>query len=180
VTLAGNFVDPKLKKGFAKKLVPYNIQNIGGELFVTYRGNSSFFAKGGAVAEFNTDGTFVRQLAFNTPRGKLQAPWGVTMAPASFGRFSNDLLVGNFANGRINALNAKGKVVGQLNVSGKKPVVIPGLWALGVGNGGKAGSSNMVYFTAGINGQSDGLFGALQPVSPPAPTASPSPSPYAV
>jgi uncharacterized protein (TIGR03118 family) len=87
------------------------------------------------------------------------------MAPASFGKFSNDLLVGNFANGRINALNAKGKIVGQLNVSGKKPVVIPGLWALGVGNGGKAGSPNMVYFTAGPNGQSDGLFGALQPVS---------------
>ncbi len=81
VTLAGNFVDPKLKKGFAKKLVPYNVQNIDGELFVTYRGNSSFYAKGGAVAEFNTDGTFVRQIAYNTPRGNLQAPWGVDPGP---------------------------------------------------------------------------------------------------
>jgi uncharacterized protein (TIGR03118 family) len=166
VTLAGSFVDPKLTKGFAKTLVPYNIQNIDGELFVTYRGSSSPSAKGGAVAEFNTDGTFVRQIAYNKPSGKLQAPWGVTLAPASFGKFSNDLLVGNFANGRINAYNAVGKFAGQLNIAGtRKPLVIPGLWALDVGNGGNAGSSSMVYFTAGINDQSDGLFGALQPVS---------------
>ncbi len=165
VTLAGTFVDPKLKKGFAKKLVPYNVQNIGGELFVTYRGNSSLYAKGGAVAEFNTDGTFVRQVAYNTPSGKLQAPWGVTMAPASFGKFSNDLLVGNFSSGTINAYNAKGKLAGEVTSNGRKAIKISGLWALGVGNGTKAGSTSMVYFTAGINGQSDGLFGALQPVT---------------
>jgi uncharacterized protein (TIGR03118 family) len=158
-TLAGNFTDPKLKKGFAKKLTPYNIANIGGQLYVTYAGPNF---KGGAVAVFNTDGTFVRQIAFNSASGKLQAPWGVTMAPSSFGKFSNDLLVGNFGNGRINAFNAKGKLAGQLNSSGKKPLVIPGLWALGVGNNGKAGSPNFVYFTAGINSQSDGLFGAIK------------------
>jgi uncharacterized protein (TIGR03118 family) len=162
VTLAGNFTDPKLKKGFAKTLTPYNITNIGGQLFVTYV-SPNF--KGGAVAEFNMDGTFVRQLSENGPGGKLQAPWGVAMAPSSFGKFSNDLLVGNFGNGRINALNARGKVVGQLTSNGRKPIVIPGLWALGVGNDQKAGSSSMVYFTAGINGQSDGLFGALQPTT---------------
>jgi uncharacterized protein (TIGR03118 family) len=177
VTLAGNFVDPKLKKGFAKTLVPYNVQAIGGSLYVTYRGSSSFFAKGGAVAEFNMDGTFVRQLSYNKPGGKLAAPWGVTMAPSSFGTFSNDLLVGNFSSGRIDALNAKGKVVGQVTTNGKKPIVIPGLWSLGVGNGTKAGSANLVYFTAGINGQSDGLFGALQPVSSSTSTAKPAPPP---
>jgi uncharacterized protein (TIGR03118 family) len=161
-TLAGNFVDPKLKKGFAKQLTPYNITNIGNQLYVTYTGPN---LRGGAVAVFNTDGTFVRQVAYNAAGGKLQAPWGVTMAPSGFGKFSGDLLVGNFGNGRITAYNAKGKLVGQLTSNGKKPIVIPGLWALGVGNGQKAGSSSLVYFTAGINGQSDGLLGALQPVT---------------
>jgi uncharacterized protein (TIGR03118 family) len=111
------------------------------------------------------DGTFVRQLSENGPSGKLQAPWGVVMAPSSFGKFSNDLLVGNFGNGRINAFNAKGKLVGQLTTNGKKPLVIPGLWSLGIGNGVKAGASSMVYFTAGINNQSDGLLGVLQPTT---------------
>jgi uncharacterized protein (TIGR03118 family) len=160
--LAGNFTDPKLKKGFGKSLTPYNITNIGGQLYVTYVGPNS---RGGAVAVFNTDGTFVRQIAANGNSGNLQAPWGVTMAPSSFGKFGNDLLVGNFGNGRINAYNAKGKFVGQLTSNGHKPLVIPGLWAMGVGNGTNAGSSSAVYFTAGINGQSDGLFGLLQPLT---------------
>ena len=163
VTLAGSFVDPKLRKGFGKKLVPYNIQNVGGELYVTYRGSTSFYAKGGAVAEFNTDGTFVRQVALNKPKGPLQAPWGVAMAPANFGKFSNDLLVGNFANGRIYAV--KGRSLKPLTALSGKPIVNSGLWALGVGNGGRAGSTSTLYFTAGINGQADGLFGALQPVT---------------
>jgi uncharacterized protein (TIGR03118 family) len=166
VTLPGNFVDPKLSKGFGKKLVPYNIQNIGGELFVTYRGSSSFFAKGGAVAEFNPDGTFVRQIAFNPASGNLQAPWGLAMAPANFGKFSNDLLVGNFANGRINAFKPNSsKFLGQLSTTKGKPIANPGLWALSVGNGGNAGSTSVLYFDAGINGEADGLFGAITPVS---------------
>jgi uncharacterized protein (TIGR03118 family) len=168
VTLPGNFVDPKLSKGAAKKLnlVPYNIQNIGGELFVTYRGSSSLFAKGGAVAEFNPDGTFVRQIAFNSASGNLQAPWGVAMAPANFGKFSNALLVGNFANGRINAFKpTNGKFLGQLSTTKGKPLADPGLWALAFGNGGNAGSTSVLYFDAGINGEADGLFGAVTPVS---------------
>jgi uncharacterized protein (TIGR03118 family) len=107
----------------------------------------------------------VRQIAFNGAGGKLQAPWGVTMAPSSFGKFSNALLVGNFGNGKINAYSTTGKFLGQLTSNGRKALVIPGLWALGVGNGQMAGSSGAVYFTAGINGQSDGLFGALQPLT---------------
>ncbi len=162
VSLTGNFTDPKLKKGFAKKLTPYNITNIGGQLYVTYVSPN---LKGGAVAVFNTDGTFVRQISSNGPGGPLEAPWGVAMAPSSFGKFSNDLLVGNFGNGKINAFNAKGKSVGALTSNGHKAIVISGLWALGVGNDQKAGSSRDVYFTAGINGQSDGLFGVLQPVT---------------
>ena len=164
VTLAGTFVDPKLAKGFGKSFTPYNIANIGGELYVTYVGPN---LRGGAVAEFNTDGTFVRQIASNNTRasGKLQAPWGVTMAPSSFGKFGNDLLVGNFGTGKIDAYNAKGKFAGQLTTNGHKAIVIPGLWSLGVGNGVSAGSTSTVYFTAGINNEADGLFGALQPIT---------------
>jgi uncharacterized protein (TIGR03118 family) len=161
VTLAGTFVDPKLKKGFGKKFVPYNIQNIGGQLYVMYRG-SNF--KGGAVAVFNTNGKFVRQISANNPSGHLQAPWGVALAPANFGGFSNDLLVGNFGNGRINAFNPKsGKFLGQLSGTNKKPIVNSDLWALQFGNGGSAGSQSTLYFDAGINNQLDGLFGSLRP-----------------
>jgi uncharacterized protein (TIGR03118 family) len=163
VTLSGNFVDPKLSKGFAKKLgfVAYNIEEIGGDLFVTYKGS-----KGGAVAEFNTNGTFVRQIASNNGSGHLQAPWGVAIAPANFGKFSNALLVGNFGNGRINAFNLKnGKFMGTLTDSHKKPIVNSGLWSLGFGNGGMAGSPSTLYFTAGIDNQTNGLFGAIQPVT---------------
>jgi uncharacterized protein (TIGR03118 family) len=162
VTLAGSFVDPKLKKGFGKSFTPYNIANVGGQLYVTYVGPNF---RSGAVAEFNTDGTFVRQIASNSKSGKLQAPWGVAMAPSSFGKFSNDLLVGNIGSGKIDAYNAKGKFVGQLTRNGRKAIVIPGLWSLGVGNGASAGSTSTVYFTAGINNEADGLFGALQPVT---------------
>jgi uncharacterized protein (TIGR03118 family) len=162
VTLSGNFVDPKLKKGFGKSLTPYNIANIGGQLYVTYTGPN---LRGGAVAEFNTDGTFVRQIASNSSSGDLQAPWGVAMAPSSFGKFSNDLLVGNFGSGKIDVYSAKGKFLGALTSNGKKAIVIPGLWALGVGNNTKAGSSSTVYFTAGIDGQTHGLLGALTPVT---------------
>jgi uncharacterized protein (TIGR03118 family) len=158
VTLTGNFVDPKLHKGFT----PYNIQNIGGELFVTYRGRS----KGGAVAEFNTNGTFVRQIASNTGNGNLQAPWGVAMAPSGFGKFSNDLLVGNFGSGLIDAYTVTGRFKGQLASTSGKPIKIPGLWALAFGNGLKAGPTNSLLFTAGIDNQTHGLFGTLQAVSP--------------
>jgi uncharacterized protein (TIGR03118 family) len=165
VTGAGTFVDPKLSKGSAKKLnfEPYNVQNINGQLFVAYRSSKSP-TKGGAVAVFNTDGTFVRQISMNSAGGHLAAPWGLAMAPANFGKFSNALLVGNFGNGRINAFNpTSGKFLGQLAGTNKKPIVNSGLWAISFGNGGKAGSPSILYFDAGINGQADGLFGALTP-----------------
>jgi uncharacterized protein (TIGR03118 family) len=157
VTLAGNFVDPKLPKGFTA----YNVVNISGELFVTYRGRAS----GGAVAEFNTDGTFVRQIASNKKSGNLQAPWGVAVAPSDFGKFSNDLLVGNFGSGRIDAYSVKRRFVGQLTNTARKPIKIPGLWTIAFGNGLKAGPTNSLLFTAGINNQADGLFGTLQAVT---------------
>jgi uncharacterized protein (TIGR03118 family) len=158
VTLAGNFVDPKLPKGD----LPYNIVNIGGTLYVTYRG-ATF--QGGAVAEFNTDGTFVKQLAFNKKAGNLQSPWGVAVAPTGFGKFSGDLIVGNFANGRINAYSTKGKFLGQLAGTNKKPISIPGLWSLVPGNGVMAGPTSDLLFTAGIDGEAHGLLGTLESVT---------------
>jgi uncharacterized protein (TIGR03118 family) len=156
VTLTGNFVDPKLPKGF----VPYNIVNINGDLFVTYRGSKG---KGGAVAEFNTDGTFVKQIAANTTKtGNLQSPWGVALAPSSFGKFKNDLIVGNFGSGLIDAYTAKGKFAGMLTNTANKKIKIPGLWTLAAGNGLKAGPANSLVFTAGIDGQAHGLLGTLQ------------------
>jgi uncharacterized protein (TIGR03118 family) len=157
VTLTGNFVDPKLKAGFT----PYNIQLVNNQLYVTYRSLGS----GGAVAEFNTDGTFVRQIAFNRRAGKLNAPWGVTIAPAGFGKFGGDLLVGNFGSGKIDVYSGT-KFKGTLTNAKGKPLVIPDLWALDFGNGntgGKAGLSSALYFTAGIDGQAGGLFGSIQP-----------------
>jgi uncharacterized protein (TIGR03118 family) len=158
VTLTGNFVDPKLPKGF----VPYNIANVNGDLFVTYRGSNG---KGGAVAEFNTNGTFVRQIAANKTSGNLQSPWGVALAPAGFGKFSNDLIVGNFSSGLIDAYTPKGKFAGQLTTTANKKIKIPGLWTLAAGNGLQAGPANSLLFTAGIDGQAHGLLGTFQAVT---------------
>jgi uncharacterized protein (TIGR03118 family) len=156
VSLPGNFVDPKLPGGFS----PYNIQNIQGNLFVTYVTPAS---GGGVVAEFDTSGNFIRQVAANGTRGPLQSPWGLALAPADFGRFSNALLVGNFGDGRINAYNLRtGRFLGQLTDSRRNPIVIPFLWALDFGNGQSAGTTNTLFFTAGIAGQFHGLFGDLQ------------------
>jgi uncharacterized protein (TIGR03118 family) len=96
-------------------------------------------------------------------QGALDSPWGLEIAPASFGSFAGDLLVGNFGNGMINAYNATtGAFVGALDGSDGSPLVIDGLWGLTVGNGSAAGGSlNTLFFTAGPNGESDGLFGSL-------------------
>jgi uncharacterized protein (TIGR03118 family) len=157
--VAAPFVDPKLPAGFS----PYNIQSLNGELYVTYVTPAS---GGGYVVEFHPDGTFVRQFG-NGSEGPLQSPWGLALSPANFGRFSNDLLVGNFGDGRINAYDlTTGRFDGQLNDPQGKPIVIPFLWALDFGNGGKAGATNTLLFTAGIAGQYHGLFGSLQAVHP--------------
>jgi uncharacterized protein (TIGR03118 family) len=141
--------------------VPYGIQNIGGELFVTYKGEG-YSSHGGAVAEFNTDGTFVRQFSTKHAKVKLQAPWGVALAPGGFGRYSNDFLVGDFGSGRIYAFSQTGKARGVLKGTNNRPIVIPGLWALAFGNGQKGGPTNTLIFTAGIDNQTHGLFGSLQ------------------
>jgi uncharacterized protein (TIGR03118 family) len=159
-----SFVDPGLPAGYG----PFGIQNIGGHLFVTYAkqsgGTDELHGQGlGFVDEFATDGTFVARVA---TRGQLNAPWGLAMAPSDFGRFSGDLLVGNFGDGTINAyaLQSDGTWAhrGQLRTADHKPVTIDGLWGLGFGNGAASGATNALYFTAGPNDESDGLFGRIE------------------
>ena len=115
----------------------------------------------GIVDVFNLDGTFDKRLISNG--GALDSPWGLQIAPASFGSLAGDLLVGNFGNGMINAFNATtGAFAGALDGTDGSPLVIDGLWGLTIGNGSAAGGSlNTLYFTAGPNGEMDGLFGSL-------------------
>jgi uncharacterized protein (TIGR03118 family) len=159
-TLAGNFTDPTLPAGFA----PFNIESVGGNLYVAYAkvaltGDEERGPGFGFVNVFDPNGNFIRRLISTGP---LNAPWGMTIAPASFGDFSNDLLVGNFGDGRINAFDpATGGFLGPLSDNSGNPIEIDGLRALKVRTGGPSVDPNRVYFTAGINDEVDGLFGAV-------------------
>lgn len=96
------------------------------------------------------------------PNSPLNSPWGMTIAPANFGDFSGDLLVGNFGNGKINAFDpTAGAFLGTLNDAGGKPIVIDDLWDIVFGNGAAAGSTNTLFFTAGTGGEQHGTFGEL-------------------
>jgi len=168
-SLTGNFTDPDLPAGLA----PFNIANIGGQLYVTFAtpGDDADEAPlgVGVVDIFNTDGTFVRRFATG---GQLLSPWGVTKAPVSFGAFGDAILVGNFAeeDGFINAFReSDGAFLGQLSVPGSgDPLKIPYLWTLAFGNGGPGSDPNALYFTAGIGDEEHGLFGRLNAVPEPA------------
>ena len=172
-TLAGSFTDPSVPAGFA----PFNIQNLGGKLYVTYalqdaaKINDVAGVGNGHVAVFDTNGNLLAHLISGGP---LNSPWGIQIAPPNFGAFANDLLVDNFRDGMINAFDpATGKFVGTLQDPSGNPIAIPGLWALQVGAGGGGGFPNTLYFAAGIsvNGsgiQSHGLLGAISTTAPPA------------
>ena len=161
-TLAGQFIDPNLPEKYA----PFNIQNIGGVLYVAYafKGNTSDTDETagdglGIVNKYDTNGNFINRLITG---GQLNAPWGFALAPSNFGEYSNDLLVGNFGDGRINAYDpTSGAFQGTLTDPSGNPLVIEGLWGLAFGNGGNAGARNKLYFAAGINGEVNGLFGSL-------------------
>jgi len=161
-----SFVDPSLPSG----LVPFNIASINGNLFVTYapagHANQASAQPGeGAVAKFTTSGVFISQI---TAGGKLAAPWGIAMAPAGFGGFSGDLLVGNFAynDSSINAFDpSTGTPRGTISDTNGQAILNPGLWTLTFGNGVNGGNPNTLYFTAGIDGEQDGLFGSLQAIT---------------
>jgi uncharacterized protein (TIGR03118 family) len=158
-TLAGKFTDRGLPAGAD----PFNIQNIGGKLYVEYTTSSSTMH--GAVDVFTTDGKPVNPGHPLITGGVLDSPWGVAMAPHNFKQFSNDLLVGNFGDGHINAFNpTTGAFVGTLTLTNGKPFQEDDLWTLTFGNG-TVSSANTLYFTAGINNEKDGLFGSLQATS---------------
>lgn len=162
-TLKKMFTDPNVDPHFA----PFGIQNIGGQLYVTFalqkpdKHDDQAGSGNGFVDVFNTDGTFVRQLAAHGP---LNSPWGLALAPDGFGPFSHHLLVGNFGDGRINAFDVdSGAFDGQLLDPEGNPLTINGLWALQFGNGApNGGSSDRLFFTAGIADESHGLFGFLR------------------
>ena len=162
-TLAGDFTDPGLPDGYA----PFGIQNIGGEIFVAYAkqnedGDEEVAGEGlGYVSAFGTDGSFHGRVASG---GELNAPWGLTMAPANFGKFSGDLLVGNFGDGRIHAF-AVGEngweERGVIKGTDHRPIEIDGLWGIGFGNGANAGPTNTLFFAAGPEDETHGLFGSI-------------------
>jgi uncharacterized protein (TIGR03118 family) len=149
VRRADAFVDRSIPEWYA----PFGIKAIGGRLFVTYvarapvNGNDS--PTGGYVDEFDRDGRLIARVG---RKGVLNAPWGIALAPRSFGRFGGDLLVGNFGDGRINAFRQKGagwSYDGTLHNPNGKPVVVNGLWALAFGNGGTAGPADSLFFASG-------------------------------
>jgi len=157
----GSFTDPMIPAGFA----PFGIQNINGDLFVTYAKQNAekhddvAGPGSGFVDVFDTDGHLLRRFASH---GHLNSPWGVARASFAFGRFSGDILVGNFGDGRINAFDERGHFIDELDGSDGKPLTIDGLWTLTLG-GGRTSSSDTLFFTAGPNGESDGLFGTITP-----------------
>jgi uncharacterized protein (TIGR03118 family) len=161
VTTDGGFTDPDIPAGYA----PFGIQNIDGDLFVTYaeqnaQKHDNVAGNGlGFIDVFDTDGHLLRRFA---SQGALNSPWGVARASSAFGRFSGDILVGNFGNGWINVFDSNGKLLGPLRDMDSRPIVIDGLWTLTLGGGAKS-SSDTLYFTAGPNGQTDGLFGTITP-----------------
>jgi uncharacterized protein (TIGR03118 family) len=165
IVLSGSFTDPNIPPRFA----PFGIQNINGNIFVTYARQDADMVDdvpgpgNGYVSVFDTDGNFVRRFA---TQGELNSPWGLALAPISFGRFGGALIIGNFGDGQLNAFSPVGATfLGQVNRPNGNPIVIPGLWSLGFGNGGTAGSADTLYFGAGPNGEQDGLFGMLESVN---------------
>ena len=160
---ADAFVDPSLPTGLA----PFNVRDIGGDVYVVYapagRANEIHAPLGaGAVAIFDEDGNFIKELISGS---RLAAPWGITLAPPSFGRFASHLLVGNFSflHSEINAFNPiNGKFHGTLPI--RAAGVTPGgLWTIDFGIGGNNGSPDALYFADGINSETHGLFGAISP-----------------
>src|ERR1700677_5071506 len=164
--LTGSFVDPNLPAGYS----PFGIHSIGGNVYVTYaevnpsNGGPMVGAGLGYVDEFDSNGNFIAQAVV---QNVLNAPWGMALAPAGFGSFGGDLLVGNFGDGVINAFNPTTfAFVGSLNTAAGSPVANPGLWEIFFGQGSTVGDPNTLYFAAGINGEKDGLFGSIGAAHP--------------
>ena len=171
----GAFIDRRLPRGYA----PFGIQNLttkaGSMLFVTYGktqpgSNDERSGPGlGIVDAFATNGRFLGRVA---TRGSLDAPWGLAMAPADFGRFSGDLIVGNFGDGRLHAYHWDGEEweqAGALRAVDHRPIVIDGLWGIAFGGGinvANNGAANTLFFAAGPNEEKGGSFGTITVTTP--------------
>jgi uncharacterized protein (TIGR03118 family) len=167
------FADPEIPAGFA----PFGIQNIGGTIYVTYakqdadKHDDVAGVGNGFVNAFTADGTLIGRVASGET---LNSPWGLAMAPDGFGKFSGDLLVGNFGDGRIQAFdvqhprgNDRARFRGFLHGADGHQLRIDGLWALQFGNGAASGPTTTLFFTAGPQEESHGLFGSLVATTPP-------------
>lgn len=166
-TVAGGFADATLPAGY----VPYNIQNISGRLYVEYAKvdpithRAATTPNTGIVNVFDLNGTLLQRLATET---HLNSPWGVTQAPAGFGDFAGDVLVGNFGDGTISAFDPVSLLFeGTLSGQSGAPLVNSGLWAINFRAPGSGFDPNTLFLNAGINGEVDGLFAEIQVVPEP-------------
>jgi uncharacterized protein (TIGR03118 family) len=158
------FVDPKLPDSYA----PFNVVLINGELFVTFavqnaeKHDDVAGQSHGIVDVFDLDGNLRQRFA---QHDQLNSPWGVALAPTGFGELGGALWIGNFGNGHINAFDPEtGKFLSKVRDPKGQAILIDGLWTITFGsNNGNGGSANTLYFTAGPNGETDGLFGSLNP-----------------
>lgn len=162
VSLPGGFTDAGIPSGFA----PFNVQTLGGKIYVAYakqdaqKKNDAPGVGNGYVDVYDMNGALLSHLIST---GNLNSPWGLAIAPPGFGDFAGDLLVGNFGDGVINVYNpTSGAFIASLQDAKGATIHINGLWGLQVGNGGNGGDVNAVYFAAGPNGETHGLFGSLQ------------------
>jgi uncharacterized protein (TIGR03118 family) len=176
--MQGKFVDPTMPGGF----VPFGIAALNGQLYVTYAQQDGAMhdevtgAGLGYVDIFDFSGNFVSRFS---SAGALNAPWGMALAPAGFGSFEGDLLIGNFGDGKINVFAPNGSSLGAITVNNGQALTIPGLWSLVFGDGDPDKPVTTLFYTAGFADQTDGVFGSITATiattSPPAP---PAPNPY--
>jgi uncharacterized protein (TIGR03118 family) len=178
-TFAGKFDDPNLPAGY----VPFNVQNIGGNIYVTYAPatmganrtpQTGATAGQGFVDIYDTSGNLIKRLISDS---ELAAPWGIALAPSNFGPLSGDLLIGNFAYGTSPITGMVNPAGGEINAYDPNTGAFietldsvaawEGLWALTFGNGGSGGSPDILYFTTGLNSEMDGLLGAVSVVPEP-------------
>jgi uncharacterized protein (TIGR03118 family) len=170
VDLSGDFTDP----GLPARYSPFNVMAINGSIFVAYAkqdaaGDEELHGEGlGVVDQYDLNGNFLARVA---TFGDLNAPWGMAMAPAmsetvNFGKFSGDLLVGNFGDGRIHAFRATAdgwEAVGVIKGTNHRPITVDGLWGIGFGNGAASGPKDTLFFAAGPDDETHGLFGSITP-----------------
>jgi uncharacterized protein (TIGR03118 family) len=161
-SLTGTFADPNAMTGFA----PFGITLFGtSHLWVSYAMQDSAMhdpvhqAGAGYIDIFSTDGVFESRFATG---GNLNAPWGMVLTPANFGPLSNDFWIGNFGDGMINAFDSMRNPVGQPTDKMGKPLNVDGLWALVFGNGSNKAATSALYFTAGPNKETEGIFGKFE------------------